>query len=151
MAQGQLDIGVVLNGFGFANEQLGAIQSRVESLRDTLSTHGKTIAGIKLIPEAERSKDEVQRLEGAVSALKGSIGSLAQTTGTVMVDALNRFSKANREVAIEFEQMTVALRRFREEGQSAKDVLGDIIQLSKLPMVDLRTAMKSFVALRFIG
>ena len=52
MAQGTLDIGVVLNGFGFANEQLGAIQSRVESLRDTLiDLHNYAAMAIMLMDE----------------------------------------------------------------------------------------------------
>ena len=62
MAQGTLDIGVVLNGFGVANEQLGAIQSRVEGLRDTLTR----IKAVNLVPEAERSAEQVATLASGV-------------------------------------------------------------------------------------
>ena len=110
MAGGTLDIGVVLQGFGIANEQLGLLQ---RSLKDLGSSHDFAKKQILRFGKAS-----VEAEDALGTANEASMDFATTLTSNLSV-ALKQITDALREAGIRAENFRRQIRAVSKEGEDA--------------------------------
>ena len=162
-----IDIGVVVHGFGIANEALGVLQRSIEELGSSFDTLSKD----SLFGQKELKKVNAQLKLGAIDANtharkvkelsddygdfsrnlainKRNMLGVAQTLSTVVGKAFFDASKSFVNAGITLEQLTNSLRAVKTESEDVAESLQKLVDISKLPGIDFQQAVSGVNQLR---
>ena len=139
MAQGTLDIGVVLQGFGIANEQLGILQNSFRNLGTTLQQERRIQRSATR--DSEEFRDSIQRASEASLDFASTLTSNLAVTLKNVTDSL-------RESAIQAENFRRQITAVGRDGENAGNSLERLFDIAKRPGLELEQTAKAVTALR---
>lgn len=139
MAGGTLDIGVVLQGFGVANEQLGILQN---SLRSLAETHKQERNAQRL-----SAKGSLEYTD-SVNRMKEATVDFSTTLVSNIAVALKQVTEALRDAGIQAENFRRQISAVGKTGEDAGKSLERLFEISQLPGLELEQTARAVTALR---